>query len=216
MSTVTPRTVGESLYWSYANLAMAIASFQHDEPEYQQTDYIVRNKIYYGLLRGTLKLGSFLKDERLKLAFSDSCCYCRSQLDLTLDHLIPQFKGGKHSSDNLVVACRSCNSSKKALDFLEWMAKKGKFPRLGLLRRYLKLAIAYCTENELMDTILEPAATGSSNQASLFDDLETDSGLDRRAAVISALPFSIALIPYTFPGPREYRTREIEPEDGES
>ena len=216
MSKVTPRTVGESLYWSYANLAMAFASMRHDKSEYQQVDYIVRNKIYYGLLRGTAKLGSFLIDEKLKVASSDACCYCGSQADLTLDHLIPQIKGGKHSADNLVVACRSCNSSKKALDLLEWMAKKDEFPCFWLLRRYLKLAITYCIENELMDTKLEPAATESSNQASLFDDLETESGLNLREAVISSLPFAIELVPYIFPGPREFRAWENEPEEGES
>src|SRR3954463_16175328 len=110
MASVYPKTVGESLYWSYANLAMACASFSHDKSDYQKSDYILRNKLYYGLLRGRLQLGSFLKDEKLKVVTSDACCYCGSQPDLTLDHLIPQFRGGKHSADNLVVACRSCNS----------------------------------------------------------------------------------------------------------
>src|SRR5262249_54860385 len=108
--------------------------------------YRTDSKTYYGLLRGNLQLGSLLKDEKEKIAASGACCYCGSALDLPLDHLIPQFKGGEHSADNLVVACRSCNSSKKALDLLEWMAKRGEFPPLRLLRRYLKLAIRYCIE----------------------------------------------------------------------
>jgi len=47
MATVIPRTVRESLYWSYANLAMAFTGGRHDESTYQQIDYIVRNKLYY-------------------------------------------------------------------------------------------------------------------------------------------------------------------------
>ena len=175
--------------------------------------YLVRNKIYYGLLRGKLKLGSFLKDEKLKIAFSDACWYCASQLDLTLDHLIPQFKGGKHSADNLVLACRSCNSSKKALDFLEWMAKRGEFPRLRLLRRYLKLAIRYCVENELMDIVLEPRDGASSKQASLFDDLERNIDLDNCERGSPVWPFAITLIPYKSPPPVELRARAQAPED---
>ena len=31
MATVIPRTVRESLYWSYANLAMAFTGGRHDE-----------------------------------------------------------------------------------------------------------------------------------------------------------------------------------------
>ena len=201
MAPVNPRTVGESLYWSYANLAMAFRSGQHDEPTYQQLDYIVRNKNYHGLLRGTLHLGSFLIDEREKMYSSDACCYCGSQLDLTLDHLIPQFRGGEHSADNLVVACRSCNSSKKALDLLEWMAKREEFPPLILLRRYLKLAIRYCIENGLMDVMLEPREGASPKLASLFDDLEMNTISERGEGTGPAWPFAIGLIPYTFPDP---------------
>jgi 5-methylcytosine-specific restriction endonuclease McrA len=40
------------------------------------------------------------------------CQYCGTQKDLTLDHLIPKAKGGKTSWNNLVTACRKCNSMK--------------------------------------------------------------------------------------------------------
>ena len=208
MAVVDPKTVAESLYWSYANLAMAFASSEHDKPEYQQTDYIVRNKLYLGLLRGKLNLGSFLIDEKEKMRSSDACCYCGSQLDLTLDHLIPQFRGGKHSADNLVVACRSCNSSKKALDLMEWMAKRGEFPPLWILRRYLKLAIRYCIENGLMDIMLEPRDGARPKQASLFDlELNTISESCKKAS--HDWPFAIGLIPYTFPDPVDLVARAI-------
>ncbi len=204
MSSVNPRTVGESLYWSYANLAMAFASARHGGPAYQQIDYIVRSKTYYGLLRGKLQLGSFLKDEKAKIASADACCYCGSQLDLTLDHLVPQFKGGEHSADNLVVACRSCNSSKKALDLLEWMAKKGEFPPLGLLRRYLKLAIRFCVENGLMDIPLERElfAPGLRQTESAENGL-MDIALERPVTADPPWPFAIGLVPHQFPDPVE-------------
>lgn len=41
------------------------------------------------------------------------CQYCgRTSRDLTLDHVIPQCKGGQNTWDNLVTACRSCNLKK--------------------------------------------------------------------------------------------------------
>jgi 5-methylcytosine-specific restriction endonuclease McrA len=40
------------------------------------------------------------------------CQYCGTQKDLTLDHLIPKAKGGKTSWNNLVTACKKCNSLK--------------------------------------------------------------------------------------------------------
>lgn len=41
-----------------------------------------------------------------------TCVYCGSKEDLTLDHVIPQSKGGKDSWDNLVTACKPCNARK--------------------------------------------------------------------------------------------------------
>ena len=41
-----------------------------------------------------------------------ACQYCGSTKHLTLDHVIPRSKGGKHSWDNVVIACEQCNSRK--------------------------------------------------------------------------------------------------------
>jgi 5-methylcytosine-specific restriction endonuclease McrA len=40
------------------------------------------------------------------------CQYCGSSKKLTLDHVIPRSKGGKHTWDNVVIACEPCNSRK--------------------------------------------------------------------------------------------------------
>ncbi len=55
------------------------------------------------------------------ILFRDGCqCqYCGVQLTkdtVTLDHVVPESKGGKRSFDNLVAACQSCNESKGAAD----------------------------------------------------------------------------------------------------
>ena len=42
----------------------------------------------------------------------NSCQYCGSTKHLTLDHVIPRSKGGKHTWDNVVTACEKCNSQK--------------------------------------------------------------------------------------------------------
>lgn len=42
-----------------------------------------------------------------------TCQYCGVKTrDLTLDHVIPRHRGGRHSWDNLVSACRACNHKK--------------------------------------------------------------------------------------------------------
>lgn len=40
------------------------------------------------------------------------CQYCGNNKELTIDHLIPKAKGGKTSWNNLVTACKNCNSKK--------------------------------------------------------------------------------------------------------
>lgn len=40
------------------------------------------------------------------------CQYCGTTKHLTLDHVIPRSRGGKHSWDNVVTACEKCNSFK--------------------------------------------------------------------------------------------------------
>jgi len=42
-----------------------------------------------------------------------TCQYCgRQTKDLTIDHVTPRHRGGPHSWDNLVSACRNCNHRK--------------------------------------------------------------------------------------------------------
>ena len=40
------------------------------------------------------------------------CQYCGTKRDLTLDHVIPSSKGGPHTWQNLVTACKKCNAKK--------------------------------------------------------------------------------------------------------
>ena len=42
----------------------------------------------------------------------NKCQYCGSGRDLTLDHVMPRSRGGRSSWDNLVTACKGCNSRK--------------------------------------------------------------------------------------------------------
>lgn len=42
-----------------------------------------------------------------------TCQYCgRQSHDLTLDHVVPRHRGGTHTWDNLVAACKACNHRK--------------------------------------------------------------------------------------------------------
>lgn len=46
--------------------------------------------------------------------FQHACAYClRTDVKLSMDHLIPVSRGGPHTQSNVVPACKSCNSRKK-------------------------------------------------------------------------------------------------------
>jgi 5-methylcytosine-specific restriction endonuclease McrA len=41
------------------------------------------------------------------------CMYCGEQgKDLTIDHVVPRYRGGRHTWENLVSACKRCNHRK--------------------------------------------------------------------------------------------------------
>ena len=170
------KTVGELLHWSYANLAMAHSAITAKAEKYGRTQFMVRSRLYAGLNKQTMSIGPLADDERLKMVLPQACCYCGSRDFLSVDHLIPTKRGGANVGDNLVWACRSCNSSKCARDALEWLVEKKQFPPILLLRRYLKLAIEMSRERNLMDTPLAEAPE---------------------------LPFCLSAIPQAFPQPSQ-------------
>lgn len=75
---------------------------------------------------------------------SYTCQYCGTRgRDLTLDHVIPRHRGGKHTWDNLVSACRACNHRKggKTLEESRMQLARSPFqPKVStyyLLHQYL-------------------------------------------------------------------------------
>jgi hypothetical protein len=170
--------VKDLLFWSYAILAMAHTAVDKKQEKYSPFNYMIRAKLFKGLINGSMNIRTIFDDEKIKILSGNKCSYCGMANNLALDHIFPQKHGGKDVGDNLVYACRSCNSSKGKKDLMEWMEYKNSFPPLMILRRYLKLVITYCIDNDLMtSTICE-----LSNKS---------------------LPFKIDYIPVSYPKPIE-------------
>lgn len=63
--------------------------------------------------------------EWLEICREGKCFYCeRPCAELTMDHVLAVSKGGANTADNIVAACRTCNSSKGNRDVLEWYAER--------------------------------------------------------------------------------------------
>jgi 5-methylcytosine-specific restriction endonuclease McrA len=52
-----------------------------------------------------------------------ACVYCGSVENITIDHIVPLSRGGKHEASNLAPACFSCNSSKCNRLLSEWSGR---------------------------------------------------------------------------------------------
>ena len=169
-------TVREQIYWAYANLAMAHTAVTKKQVKYERFNYMIRAKLFKGLKEGTMNIRTIFDDEKIKLQTGQICNYCGSSQNLALDHILPQRFGGKDDAENLIFACRSCNSSKGKKDLMEWMYFRKKFLPLMIIRRYLKLTLGYCLENNLIDKKIED-----------LKDME--------------LPFKIDLLPTSYPAP---------------
>ena len=190
MKRKQPATVREQIAASYAMLGRAHAALKDGRTQYTKTDHMIHAKLKKRLVDGTMKMRSLYDDERTKMTEAQACCYCGATSDLCLDHLIPRMRGGPDSPENLVTACRSCNSSKGGRDMLEWMERKNRFPPLLLLRRYIKVVAKYCEEQSEMETAL--------------DSLDT----------VRDRPFDVRRLPIEFP-PLEALTLWVRPAEPE-
>ena len=71
------------------------------------------------------------------------CFYCDKEVSLklknhpdsaTVDHIVPQSKGGRNQAHNYVMACKECNESKSDKPLVVFVMERKKLMR-GLLKR---------------------------------------------------------------------------------
>jgi len=68
------------------------------------------------------------------------CAYCGNHAD-TVDHIVPRALGGKNTWENVVAACRRCNSKKgqRTLDELGWTLGHTPYRPRGVSAYLLKI-----------------------------------------------------------------------------
>lgn len=65
--------------------------------------------------------------QQVKEHWNHQCAYCGSTENLTIDHIVPQSKGGMNTAKNVVCSCHSCNHSKGHTPWEEWYSSQEFF-----------------------------------------------------------------------------------------
>ncbi len=68
--------VKELLFWSYANLAMAHTALDKKQNKYATFNYMIRAKLFKGLMEGSMNIRTIFDDEKIKLLSGNMCSYC--------------------------------------------------------------------------------------------------------------------------------------------
>lgn len=154
-------TLRELIYWSYANLQMADAARSMHKNKYDRMCYAIRAKAYKSYTEGIWHISDLYKQQIEKLQQSNTtCAYCGKEFTdskkITIDHIFPRIKGGTNEMENIVFACKSCNSSKGDRDMFGWYVEHfNTFPSIYLTATYLKKIYLYAQTNNLLDLELD-------------------------------------------------------------
>ena len=73
--------------------------------------------------------------QSIREKWNHKCAYCESEEKLTIDHIIPQCKGGLDVKTNVIACCHSCNQSKGHTPWEEWYSSQEFFSK----ERYEKI-----------------------------------------------------------------------------
>jgi hypothetical protein len=65
--------------------------------------------------------------QSIREKWNHKCAYCESEQKLTIDHIIPQAKGGSNFLTNVCCCCESCNRSKAHTEWETWFKQQDFF-----------------------------------------------------------------------------------------
>ena len=131
MPPAAVKTFRDLLYWQYAKLIARSAGYDRNY------GFVMERfkKLQSSEVNWSGSIREYIKEKDV----IGECIYCGSKTGLSVDHLIPRSRGGSESSDNAVMACKACNSSRGDKGIYEWYELEGRneVPRI-VEGKYLK------------------------------------------------------------------------------
>jgi hypothetical protein len=113
------KTIREEIFFEYAKLiSRSTLKGNVDYP-------FVANR-FKALLKGRVTMADMNREWPRGADMPPACVYCGSATDLDLDYLIPLSRGGSRSSDNTVLSCPDCRSSRGEQGIFRWLGLEKK------------------------------------------------------------------------------------------
>lgn len=134
------KTIRDLIFYQYTKIIASSVGLNNTGPKRGEYYSFVTARVDK-LRTGEINMSSITRELKMQMASTEkNCVYCSRENELSWDHLIPQSKGGPDDAENLVLCCRSCNSSKGNRGLYAWVGIKNKdnLPRL-VAGKYLKL-----------------------------------------------------------------------------
>jgi 5-methylcytosine-specific restriction endonuclease McrA len=89
-------------------------------------------------IRGMVKNYTADDWKRCVEAWGGKCAYCGSNGRLQQEHFYSVLEGGTYTPDNIIPACKKCNSAKSNKDPLEWLlTQKNGLATYARIHQYL-------------------------------------------------------------------------------
>lgn len=85
------------------------------------------------LIELTPKLAKKRYRQSIYEAWDHGCGYC-GEPATSLDHIVPRFRSGSSHRNNLIPACRRCNSNKASSKMEEWYRQQSYFSEERLVK----------------------------------------------------------------------------------
>lgn len=139
------KTVRDLIYWQYAKIIAESAGVGKNKYPFIMNRF---KKLQSGEIEWSGAIREYVREREMP----NQCIYCGSTENPSYDHLISRNRNGPDISDNVVMSCKSCNSSKSDKGVYEWfkLDRRDDVPRVAE-GKYLKLIYKLHEEKGTLD-----------------------------------------------------------------
>lgn len=113
------KTVRQLIYYQYAKIIS-------DSSGFSKTTFPIIMSNWKKLCSGEIHWSSAVREWLKEKEQPNRCIYCGAEKQLSIEHILPRDCGGEDITDNVVMVCKSCNSSKGKKRLYEWKGLEHK------------------------------------------------------------------------------------------